>query len=229
MGFEFECGSCGKKHYVPKSCGIRGCPVCGKYQYQRLYRRYGKALAQLPQGQLRKVELTGGHIPIQQDELSGWYSRALKVLRAFGWSYVAGLEVSPRGSVHLHAIVCGQYVAQRRLSEKAAEVLGSPVVWISRGSPKVQVRYLLKDVAKAPEFASEDLRARYFLATRGLRMFRTHGLLYGLGEDVKAGCQFCDDCGGVMHWVGEVDMSLVGRTPPPLAGWVREMMDNAAG
>lgn len=226
-GFEFSCGSCGKTEFIPKSCGIRGCPSCGKYQYQRLYRRYGTALKGMPQGNLRKVELTGGHLPITKGDLNDWYKKACEVLDCFWGSWVAGLEVSPRGSVHLHAITSGSYVGQAELSRKALEVLGSPVVWISRPE-KLPVRYLIKDVAKTPDFKSEDLRIRYFLATRGLRMFRTRGLLYGLGQDVKAGCHFCDDCGGVMHYIGEVESPLVGRTPPPLATWIEDM-ERAAG
>ena len=229
-GFEFACGSCGKMEFIPKSCGIRGCSSCGKYQYQRLYRRYGTALKGLPQGNLRKVELTGGHIPITNDDLNEWYKKACKVLDCFWPSWVAGLEVSKRGSVHLHAIVSGSYIGQAALSKKAVEVLGSGsrVCWISRPA-KLPVRYLIKDVAKSPEFASDDLRIRYFLATRGLRMFRTRGLLYGLGKDVRAGCHFCDDCGGVMLYVGEVDNPRrVGCTPPPLADWVGDM-EKAAG
>lgn len=225
VGFEFECGSCGKNKFVPKSCGIRGCSVCGKYQYQRLHRRYQQALATLPQQNLRKVELTGGHIPITKEGLKAWYDEACKVLDYFWGSWVAGLEVSPTGSVHLHAITSGSYVGQAALSKKAGEILGTPIVWISRNT---KVRYLIKDLAKTPDFNSEDMRIRYFLATRGLRMFRTRGLLYGLGEDIRTGGHFCDDCGGVMKYVGEVIPSCAGHTPPPVADWVMEM-EKAAG
>ena len=223
-GIKFACGSCDKERFIPKSCGVRGCEICGKYQYGKLSKRYGVALSRLPQHNLRKVELTWGHIPITKEGLNGAYTKACKVLSFFWPSWVAGLEVSPSGSGHLHSITVGRYVGQAELSAKAEEILGCPVVWISRPE-KLAVKYLIKDVAKAPAFKSVDMRIRYFEATRGLRMFRTHGVdLYGLGEEVKAGCLFCDDCGGVMQWVGECDSPVYdGRTPPPVADWVRDM------
>ena len=233
-GIGFSCPSCGHHQYVPKSCGIRGCPTCGKYQFARLYRRYDNALKRLPQHHLRKVELTAGHLPIDKASLNEWFTAACEVLDLFwkgkGLGWFAALEVSPGGHVHLHAITAGRYVGQKALSAAAAEKLNRPVVWISRNS---KVRYLLKDCAKVPEFKSEDLRIRYFLATRGLRMYRSRGLLYGLGKNpVRSGFRLgygCPCCGTEMIFDG-VECRQVVSTPPPerfLPPWVVSMMNNA--
>jgi hypothetical protein len=237
FGIGFHCDDCGTDQYVPNSCGVRGCPTCGKYQYQRLYKRYDRALKGLPQHNLRKVELTAGKIELTKESLNAWFTAACKVLDVFWSSYFAGLEVSPGGHVHLHALTSGRYVGQRELSRMADKMLGKPIVWISRNG---KVRYLIKDAAKVPEFKSADLRIRYFLATRGLRMFRSRGLLYGLGDvdGHKSGCA-CPLCGGSLRCVGLISpvedrrYSRWGSAPPPLdssrpvADWVRVMMEAA--
>jgi len=230
-GIGFSCPSCGRHQYVPKSCGIRGCPTCGKYQFARIYARYDDALKRLPQHCLRKVELTAGHIPVDKASLNEWFTAACGVLDLFwkgkGLGWFAALEVSPYGHVHLHAITAGRYVGQKALSAAADNVLGRPVVWISRSS---KVRYLLKDCAKVPEFKSEDLRIRYFLATQGLRMYRSRGLLYGLGKSpARGGFRLghgCPCCGTEMVFDG-VECRKVVSLPPPgreLAPWVADMM-----
>jgi hypothetical protein len=230
VGIGFSCPSCGHKQFVPNSCGIRGCPVCGKYQFARIYRRYGEALKRLPQYNLRKVELTAGHIPLDKASLNEWFTAATKVLDHFWKSYFVGLEVSPSGHVHLHAITAGRYVPQRELSRVAGEMLDRPVVYISRNS---KVKYLLKDVAKAPEFNSEDLRIRYFLATRGLRMFRSRGLLYGLGEDGRGqgrrARHVCPCCGDGMEFNGFEYREAISVPPPTrdVPRWVADMMEAA--
>jgi hypothetical protein len=218
----FGCADCGKRWYLPNSCGIRGCPVCGRYQLARFYRRYLPAVRGIPQHRLRKVELTYGHMEgMNRDKLNAVYGDFQRVLNSYWDTYVVGLEVSPGGHVHCHALVAGRYVGQKTLSRRAAEVMDRPVVWIRRGG---KLRYMLKDVAKAPEFKTEQLRVAYFEATRGLRMFRSRGGLYGLGGGEKR--FVCPDCGGGLLYEGDYDESWncsilyrcwYGSIPPPAA------------
>jgi hypothetical protein len=184
-------------------------------------------LKALPQDKLRKVELTFGHATLDKASLQAVYHDMQTVLDSFWKTYFVALEVSPSGHVHCHAIVCGAYVGQKVLSAKADEVMGRPVVWISRNA---KVAYLIKDCAKVPEFESEDLRIRYFLATRGVRMYRSRGLLYGIGKkgdgsELRGG-HLCPKCGGDMVFNGYSYREVVSVPPPEreIASWVSDML-----
>jgi hypothetical protein len=226
------CESCDKRYFVPVSCGVRGCPTCGGHYLRRLLSRYIPALKRQPQHAIKKVVLTYGHLDeITHDRLSEIYRDFQRVLNRFWKTYVCGLEISPGGSIHVHAIVVGQYVSHKRLSKESFSVFGRPICHISRGD---NLRYMMKDVCKQPDFKSDTLRIQYFEATRHLRMFRSRGGLYNTGtEDSVFQCHVC---GGSLFFESILDLKEVSsfpfcvlysrwsREPPPIDSLMSDCM-----
>lgn len=195
----YQCEDCGKQHKVPNSCGIRGCPTCSPFYGEDIRRKY-EVLLRNYEGNVRKVELTWGPDVLSRDNLKYIFDLFCMVFDTFWKNYVVALEVSPHGSIHCHALVVGRYVPQSELSRRSAELTGRPIVYISRANcGRRAIRYALKDVVKGARFVNDKLATRYFMATEGMRLIRSKGLMYGKGK--KEYSPLRCTCGGKLKWV----------------------------
>lgn len=219
----FRC-ECGHGFRVPNSCGVRTCPDCGEFAEARLVKRYASAFRDLRRpDRVRLVTLTAAYPTISPASYRAVYRQFQEVLGLYWDTYLCSLQVSPKGMVHCHAMVYGDFVAQSELSDSAREVLGCPVVDIRRVyNVREAVRYVVRYAVRSPEFVNPKLRCDYFEATRRVRLVRSRGAVYGLGEKKPSFC--CPDCGGALcyegTWNGALGLSewpLYSRSPvrPP--------------
>lgn len=139
-------------------------------------------------------------------------------------AYATGLEISPRGMVHIHALVFGEYVSQRDLAHLWADAYraaagegvgferGARIVWVERvrGDDATGIaaalREALKYATKGEKGARRAERAAVVeSALRGVRRVDVGGALRlhsaDVGDDVTqqdlhaAGALGCEDCG----------------------------------
>jgi hypothetical protein len=180
------------------------------------------ALLQEGQGQTgpeaRKPEL--GTRVVEQKPVEEHLRRVYPGRQKFWKDFVAVLEISKTGHVHLHAIVAGMYVPQQVLSRAAYERLGRPIVWINRAVPR-KLGYLLKYIAKPPSFPSIRDYVRSLRLMYRFRRIRSFGRFYGACEDRPSLllCRVCRwylqfDCVEEDGWWKEEHMPLYGYDPP---------------
>jgi hypothetical protein len=144
----FYCEQYGERYAVPYACNLVICEHCSRRIGRRTYKRYLDRIKD--EQDLKHVTLTWG--PWKPEH---WHSE-----RDIPWICRGAEDIleqlrcragDPKWHVHIHAIVSGGYVPQGLLSKTASHVLGRPVVWINRATPR-RLGYLLKHVSKSPEF-----------------------------------------------------------------------------
>lgn len=145
-------------------------------------------------------------------------------------SYAASLEIAPGGMVHVHALIYGEYVAQKRLAELWGEALeiGGPAVLDVRAvdpeDPTAGIREALKYATKGSGDRSRQAvrAAAVECAFQNVRRVRIGGRLYHVqGESLEAGSEDveaddvhdhheapCESCGLLGEWEWTV------RLPP---------------
>ncbi len=147
-------------------------------------------------------------------------------------SYVLAAEVSPRGAVHLHALVYGEFVPQRQLQAAWSDALGVAAIvdvrTITGGAAGIgdaireTLKYLVKS-EKGPRQAQHA--AAVELAFKNVRRVEIGGALRKIKvpestadfEDVKPEdlhnqhAAVCESCGsvGAWKWLGIVPASAV--------------------
>jgi len=137
------------------------------------------------------------------------YCKFVRLLKEFWLSFIAVLEISRTGHIHLHAIVSGMYVPQPVLSDKAKEMLGRPVVWINRAVPR-KLGYLVKYISKPPTFLKAGDFIRFLVVVHRFRRIRSYGEFYGK-EESKASLLLCKACGWYLKYEGIEE-----------EGWIRQ-------
>jgi hypothetical protein len=140
---------------APSRCRRWACPDCGPRKARKLAKRIQQTKAQ------RFITLTIRPDPArtpeaQLDRLTAAWRTIFKRLKrehhgkALG--YVRIVELTRRGTPHLHIAYIGPYVPQRRLSAWMNELVGSPIVDIRRIKTEAGLaRYLAKYLTKAHE------------------------------------------------------------------------------
>jgi hypothetical protein len=145
-------------------------------------------------------------------------------------SYVLALEVAPGGMVHVHALIYGEYVAQRSLAAAWSAVLGERAILDVRTVRGAGVAGALREVLKYASKGEKGHRqvehaAAVELALRGVRRVELGGALRwvqlsdssGDSEDVReadlhdshvAACQVCGVI-GEWRWVAIVSAASV--------------------
>lgn len=150
-------------------------------------------------------------------------------------SYILAEEISPRGMVHLHVLVFGEYVLQSELQELWSEALGKKAIVhvsaIRGGAAGIAegLREVLKYATKGEKKARSNARraAAVELAFRHLKRVSVGGALRNIRvrpsdsnaedtqpEDLHAShemrCLVCGEAGN-WHWSGRVDRGVVMR------------------
>ena len=144
---------------LPVPCNTWGCSVCGPAKAHRL----GLLAAAAEPERFVTLSRVGPDLETVHRRLQ-ILSRALR-RAGWGWEYLAVPEVHQNGSWHLHLLQRGDYIPQRKLSERAASAGMGYVVDIRRirgGSevPKYLCKYLTKQTLSAGMEASRK-RKRY--------------------------------------------------------------------
>ena len=140
---------------------------------------------------------TGKVVEIKKNKKRKW--------RGAGAIAIVELGAS-NNNLHLHALVYGPYISQRRLSESWFRITGdSYIVHIeSIQSPKRAVGYVLKYIAKPPSRESYRDLAEYPVAIKGSRRFRSLGVFYNAIKRIKRSMEFlCPYCAGHLRQTGQ--------------------------
>ena len=147
-------------------------------------------------------------------------------------SYIAAVEVSPRGMVHVHMLVYGEYIAQRVLQAAWSRAMGEPAMVYVTGLKSAQgVTDAIREVLKYATKGEKDRRtqaahaAAVELALRNVHRTSIGGALRtirvtekdGATEDVRNEdlhdhhTLACETCGtqGEWRWVSVVSAIVV--------------------
>lgn len=208
----FHCKQCGKVYIVPYACNLVICEHCSKKRARAIYRRYYKRIK--TKYDLKHVTLTWGHEDLRRDILREIYCKFVRLLKEFWSSFIAVLEISRTGHIHLHAIVSGKYVPQPLLSDKAEEIVGRPVVWINRAVPK-KLGYLVKYISKPPMFPKAQDFIRFLVIVYRFRRIRSYGEFYGKEEN-KTLSLLCKACGWYLKYDGVEEEGWIKQEHPYL-------------
>ena len=120
-------------------------------------------------------------------------------------------------NIHVHAVVAGRYLPQPVLSKKAKEILGKPVVWISRAAPR-KLGYLVKYISKPPRFPTARDYIRYLRLMHRFRRVRSRGEFYGARED-RPCLLLCRRCGWYLEFDGVEEEAWWNEEYPALYGY----------
>lgn len=140
---------------VPASCRRWRCPDCGKRKARKLAARIAKTDAD------RFLTLTARAQPDRDlgdfiDELNAaWRDLWKRIQRRYPTAelgYLKVLELTERGTPHLHIAIQSPYLPQHWLSSVWSELTGYHRVWITKiTSERGMVRYLSKYLTKTAQ------------------------------------------------------------------------------
>jgi len=110
-------------------------------------------------------------------------------------------------NLHLHALVYGPFIPQKRLSESWLKITGdSYIVHIEPiRNPEYAIGHILKYISKPPKRESYRDLAEYSISIKGSRRFRCVGVFYNtikkrIRETLRFVCPYCE---GHLHRIGE--------------------------
>lgn len=209
----WHCNSCGHEWVAVARCGDRLCPTCRLKDMARITERFKEKLAagELRAATWRFMTLTIRSTPDLEQQLRDLRS-AWKNMRRQKWfkEIVAGglfavdITETPAGwHAHIHALVAGDYVPQRKLSHEWLKLTGAPIVGIQRVAQPSDgacgvlsaLRYLLKYIKKPPQaIHAQTLRA----SIKGLRLMEGFGDYYKAAQHLAPAkvARKCPECGG---------------------------------
>lgn len=201
-----SCSDCKQAYLGPFRCELRICSTCARKYANRIRQKQSALIKELtPRHGRRLMFLTatkktkGSSIPTNA-ELKLAFKEFRKLVNKLypgksGCGAFASLEIGKGNNVHIHAIVYGYFVPQKKISELWLEITNdSQVVFITEvRSPIKCLNYLLKYISKPPEFDTPDEMAAYLDSIAGLRRIHTYGVFYNypFGKKETFLCQLC--------------------------------------
>lgn len=179
-------------------CMSRICPSCGRLRTLRLYARIHHVTGLMDAPRLLTLTLRSTQTPLR-DQLKRLTSAFAKLRRSKVWKahYGGGISVievtysrqTGLWHPHVHAIIDGDYVPQKRLSATWEAITGdSPIVDIRLVRSRQQAcRYLCSYVSKAsdPTKLPPERLHEWHAATTGSRMLNTFGFAHGAPTGTK--------------------------------------------
>lgn len=235
-----KCSACGAMDpataLIESSCDLRTCPTCARRRANVLRERLDTSYAGGPHPRdmgLYLLTFTLRYDPSDPNDLSvEGLRRRKKIVRdavGFVWkkylkprgrALALGLETSPRGAVHIHALYHGRRPDVGKLRETYMFAAGdSPFVnckYVRK--PAKAIRELAKYVVKAAspknprllrggrgEFIDPVLAARTEVAFSGARLYETFGAWRGANDEKDLPEQAPRDCPccGASEWTQE--------------------------
>ena len=208
-----NCESCGYQHPVSYNCKLRICPRCSRIRALELTAKYQERLETFNPKRVRCATLTIKNVDCLESGIS-------KIKRCFvnllHQKYYKGrieggldkVEVTVGNDglwhVHIHCVVVGDYVKQKKLSKDWTSVtakefgVGSPVVWIERKETNATLKYCVKHLLKKMKindnWTSEKL-VEYEMALTNVRLVQPFGCFLGVLKDYEKKPFECPRCG----------------------------------
>ena len=200
------CQKCTQRFVTPNRCESRICDTCtGKFAA-----RVRKRLAQIFRNLSYKNNMMLIFLTLTKRLEPGTNPNtfdAKKVLqdtrklvkklwpKSGGCGAFSVLETGKQQHLHVHLIIYGRYVPQRRISDEWLKITcDSPVIHVCsvRGAKKAS-NYLLKYITKPLEAAVAAKLAKYLDLITGLRRIHSFGIFYNFKvvERTSSGCPIC--------------------------------------
>jgi hypothetical protein len=196
---------CDKGHRIFSkfNCMIRICPVCSGLRIVRIKKRYRNLIYQMKNPKM--ITVTIGQIPLNYPEIITHYRKMFyKFMRRMYKKIKSGfsaLELSPNFHLHFHMVVdTPLFLPQNELSDEWFRISGRYVVYIRKCRPSKALGYIIKYVAKSPEFDSSNYYVDYLEITRNRRLLTTYGSLYGIKHEKEKKELLCELCGRKMKY-----------------------------
>lgn len=215
--------------YHPESCGLRICPECARRRSAELSSQLEQPLIELERRaprhyRLRHVVLTTGlDLAMDADELR----QELRDLRVAAREVFQecfkndkwlgggiGAEFGDVGrKLHYHCLVLAPWLPAEKVKRLWREKTGGRfyvVHFRSDLDTTEAIREVTKYVTK-PIKAGEDVEVavntivKLHFVLKGVRRFVTFGSFYRLPRDIQEDVQVCPDCGGLLHWLPELE------------------------
>lgn len=202
------CAGCTTSFIGRRRCEVRICEHCCR-KYARLFRERFLKCSQLMPANKRHLWMhlvltlrTADGTPISAGRARFLFKCARKLINTLwpkrnGCGGVAVLEVGQKENLHLHCLIYGNFVLQKRIADLWLRLTkDSQIVHISAVKNKKQgISYLLKYVSKPPKAADAGKQALYLDTITGLRRIHTYGLMYNCKLMAKE-TRPCPLCGG---------------------------------
>lgn len=216
-GYEYvvlKCRDCDKPYLGASRCESRLCKKCSRKHGARVRKRQIRIVKGLNVGHgygLAFLTLTKKVDPLRPPNefdirnVSTCARKLIKKLypKKYGCGAFATIEIGENNNIHMHLLVFGPYIAQRKISDLWLKITGdSPVVFIKGvRSPIKCVNYLLKYISKPPEYRDPQKYAQYIDSITGVRRIHTYGVFYNCPLMKKESCP-CVFCGGKLKFTG---------------------------
>lgn len=217
MGHDFitiYCAQCGFEHAIPKYCGDRFCPECGRRRLFLTKQRLEALITAAKTDGRHRLK----HIVLTLRNQSNCGAMVRDLLRSFkklrdgalwknkvsGGCYI--IEVTGGENdwhVHLHILAYSTYFPQKQLSAAWKKVSNSFIVWVSDASKGNLCNYLLSYVTKAP--LDVVSKAEVNQALRGTRMFQPFGDWHSMQLPKFKYRFMCPDCNSSI-WLSEFEL-----------------------
>lgn len=181
------CTHCGASWYITNYCRLRVCPLCS-YRVSIARKEYLLAITR-DMAHPKMLTLT---MPlwteIPQDGIKYLRScfnklRRKKIMRnVAGGAYTIEVKIKPNGyHIHMHALIDAPYLPHQQLFTAWREIIGTkaPQVDIRAASSDKAKQYVCKYTSKGADFdAQQGTIVKWYLATKGQRLFSTFGKWY---------------------------------------------------
>lgn len=237
------CSACGKSWYIIDRCRLRVCPLCS-YEVSKQRGDYLKAMTR---NMTHPKMLTLTQPLWQRDPHDG-----IKYLRSCfnklrrntlfkdvkGGAYQIELKEKEQGwHIHMHVLLDCPYIPYQRLFTEWKKILGTtaPQIQIQAASSPRAREYVCKYAAKSADFDTNTKSiVRWYLATKGERLFATFGAWYNAKieeldneKEKPESVSVCPHCGshkttflardgpwvyGLEDW-REIEAGIVGSKP----------------
>jgi predicted RNA-binding Zn-ribbon protein involved in translation (DUF1610 family) len=207
-----QCVHCGKRHFVLAGSRDRTCPACAKEIYRRQLLRYGPIVKN--RKNLKFLTLTSKPIrkqdPRQVRDLGIWFNKLLHRKKfSKAWKGIIATVECKKSKTglfyyHLHAIVEGDFIPQKEISDAWCQISGFPIVHIKRiwRTQTKAFRYVMKYVLKGFGFNDDKDKKDFKTSMKGVRYVRSYGSMYDFEYKTATHVYFpCPQCGSVKCWV----------------------------
>jgi len=208
-----SCESCGYQHPVSFNCKLRICPRCSRIRASELTAKYQSYLVSLDPRRVRCITLSLKNVKCLESGVSKIRRCFVKLLhrKDYKKSIKGGLyhieaTVGNDGlwHVHLHCIVVGDYITQKKLSKAWESItakefgIGSPVAWVERKEVKATLKYCMKHLLKKMKLNDNwtpEKLVEYEMALTNVRLVQPFGCFLGVLKDYKKKPFECPVCG----------------------------------
>ena len=165
-----RCHYCGDElKRVNLKCNLPFCPDCNKKVYGRFFYRVAYLLEKHYRN-LKFVTLTANLKPTKEN-VDFLRAKFHKLRKIFHWkNTIYCFECGSRGNkLHIHAIICGLFVKQSKISRVWQSLTDFPIVYIEKVSnPKKAISYIASYISKHTPLFLAEVYGKRKLSTTGI-------------------------------------------------------------